>query len=325
MSDTKLTGLTALASPVSADKVYIVDVSDLTDSSAGSSRSTTLSLLSKGIVVTSLDITGLTASQLIRLNSGGTALESSGKTVPTGTIVGTTDSQTLTTKTIDGDDNTLSDIALTSLKTVLADASKFVVRDASGIPVSNTKAVPSGVVVGTTDTQALTNKDMTDSSNTFPNSLGATEILRVASSAVLPTTNPAALIKTIGTNNVYLTLDYDKTTEESAYWEVILPQSYTGAATFYGYYKTSVNSGTFGVKVTTKSIADAEVFDAAGTTDTITAETVPGTAGNLGVISGSLTVTGWAAGEILMVQVARDVANDNANADISLLGWRIDW
>src|SRR3990167_2892966 len=200
MADTKLTDLTALASPVSADKVYVVDVSDLTDSSAGSSRSTTLSLLSKGIVVTSLDITGLTASQLIRLNSGGTALESSGKTVPTGTIVGTTDSQTLTTKTIDGDDNTLSDIALTSLKTVLADASKFVVRDASGIPVSNTKAVPSGVVVG--------NKDMTDSSNTFPNSLGATEILRVASSAVLPTTNPAALIKTIGTNNVYLTLDY---------------------------------------------------------------------------------------------------------------------
>lgn len=68
--------------------------------------------------------------------------------------------QTLTGKTIDGDDNTVQDLALTSLKTVLADASKFIVRDASGIPVSNTKAVPSGVVVGTTDAQVLTAKDI---------------------------------------------------------------------------------------------------------------------------------------------------------------------
>ena len=55
---------------------------------------------SKKVLVTNLDITGLTASQLIRLNSGGTALESSGKTVPTGDIVGTSDTQTLTNKTL---------------------------------------------------------------------------------------------------------------------------------------------------------------------------------------------------------------------------------
>ena len=41
-----------------------------------------------------------TASQLVRMNAGGTALESSGKTVPTGTIVGHTDTQTLTNKTM---------------------------------------------------------------------------------------------------------------------------------------------------------------------------------------------------------------------------------
>lgn len=70
-------------------------------------------------------------------------------------------SATLTNKTIDGDDNTVSDLAITALKTNITDASKFMVRDASGIPTSATKAVPTGVVVGTTDSQTLTNKSLT--------------------------------------------------------------------------------------------------------------------------------------------------------------------
>lgn len=55
---------------------------------------------SKKVTATNLNPTGLTASQLLRVNSGATAIESSGKTVPTGDIVGTSDSQTLTSKTL---------------------------------------------------------------------------------------------------------------------------------------------------------------------------------------------------------------------------------
>ena len=53
---------------------------------------------SKKVLATNLDITGLSASNFLRVNSGGTAVE--GATGPAGTIVGTTDTQTLSNKTL---------------------------------------------------------------------------------------------------------------------------------------------------------------------------------------------------------------------------------
>jgi hypothetical protein len=68
---------------------------------------------------------------------------------------------TLTNKTISVDDNTISGIA----------ASSFILSNASGHidGTASQKAIPSGVVVGTTDTQTLTNKTISGSSNTITN------------------------------------------------------------------------------------------------------------------------------------------------------------
>jgi hypothetical protein len=78
----------------------------------------------------------------------------------TGDVVGTTDTQTLTNKTVSADSNTINGFA----------ASSFLVSDATGKADGSAaqKVVPAGAVVGTSDTQALTNKDLTSSTNTFP-------------------------------------------------------------------------------------------------------------------------------------------------------------
>lgn len=72
-------------------------------------------------------------------------------------IIGATGSVTISNKTIDGDDNTLQDVGITSLKTEAGQASNFISRDGSGA-VIDTKAVPTGDVLGTSDTQTITNK-----------------------------------------------------------------------------------------------------------------------------------------------------------------------
>lgn len=76
----------------------------------------------------------------------------------TGNLVGDSDAQTLTNKTISADNNTISGIA----------ASSFVLSNGSGNldGSASQKVVPAGVVIGTTDSQTLTNKTVALGSNT---------------------------------------------------------------------------------------------------------------------------------------------------------------
>ena len=118
------------------------------------------------------------------LERDGSGIPQSGKSVPTGDVVGTTDTQTLTNKTIDGDDNTVQDLPLTAIKTDAGNASKFLERDGSGIPQSG-KSVPTGDVVGTSDTQTLTNKTIDGDDNTIQD-VNADALKVVTSNMAIP-------------------------------------------------------------------------------------------------------------------------------------------
>lgn len=86
----------------------------------------------------------------------------------TGQEVVTTDAtQTLTNKTIDSADNTVV-IDAGDLTPVPGEANRFLSRDGSGEVVS-TIVTPTGNVVGTSDTQTLTNKTIDADSNTITN------------------------------------------------------------------------------------------------------------------------------------------------------------
>lgn len=96
-----------------------------------------------------------TAAEADELNAHAAAIAAVHGVV--GNVVGTTDSQTLTNKTIDGSANTLSNIAGASVPSLGTHIAAVVTHGTTGN------------IVGTTDSQTLTNKSISGAANTLSN------------------------------------------------------------------------------------------------------------------------------------------------------------
>lgn len=153
-----------------------------------------------------------------------------------GAVVGTTEVQTLSNKTLSspvisnftnaGHAHTgatsggqITDAALSAAVTVpkggtgraTLTSARFLVG-AGTAAVDLAKVVPAGAVVGTTDTQALTNKDLSSGTNTFPASLATDSELNTAVHAgATRTARPYARIRKGGTTSQGLTPNTDTT------------------------------------------------------------------------------------------------------------------
>lgn len=149
-------------------------------------------------------------------------------------------------------------------------------------------------------------------------------------SAVFPASNFPQLQKIVTPSRIVLS--FDQTTPEKCYWTAVVPQGWTGTITAYIYYICAVNSGKVDFEVAVEAISDGDAHDLdAGsyfdTVNTITAPTVPGTAGYMDVITCTLTnEDGAVAGDIIRFSLERDAddgVNDTAAGDCHVLAVEI--
>lgn len=145
--------------------------------------------------------------------------------------------------------------------------------------------------------------------------------------AIVPPTGGAEQKQTDGTNFSYYTLNFDKDADESAFWQFIVPDDYDGGnITVNIWYKTTVTTGTVVFEVKTLGREEGETFDAAlGTGHSNSADTVPAIAGNIGICAPAAFNPGWSAGDLVIVKLMRDVSEDTAAADISVVMVEVEY
>lgn len=143
--------------------------------------------------------------------------------------------------------------------------------------------------------------------------------------AEFPTSNFPQLLVT----NARPVLAFDASTDETCYWSGIAPQGLTGTLTaVVTYMMASATSGKVDFEVSIEAVTDGDATDLDATTsfdtaNTITAPTVPGTAGYIDQFSCTLTnADSLAAADYFRLRLMRDAddaTNDTASGDCYVL------
>ncbi|KKL80798.1 hypothetical protein LCGC14_2001160, partial [marine sediment metagenome] len=140
----------------------------------------------------------------------------------------------------------------------------------------------------------------------------------------------AAAVVEAGTNDVdYWVLDFDKDTDEFAFWNIVMPGNYDGGTiTFRVYWTAASGSGTVVWNLKGRSYADSAAIDQAYTDVGETSTDTLITAGDVHISPESAVVTlngSPAGGEYVQIKVNRDISEDTLTADARLLAIEIEY
>jgi len=138
---------------------------------------------------------------------------------------------------------------------------------------------------------------------------------------------PTANYMTLDTRNSHPCLDADAATNESAVFRGVMPRHYGGGGvTVYLHYAmSSAVADTVDWDVAFERIGDQQLdidADSFAAVNSVDNTTVPGTSGNVDVVSVAFTdgadMDSVAAGEMFRLKVTRDAASDDATGDAEL-------
>lgn len=218
----------------------------------------------------------------------------------------------------DGDDNTFSDLALTVIKTVLADANKIIRRDASGV-IQSGNSVPNTSALLTTDSASVvTLKDFDGgtASNT--------------SRVTLPkntTTNLNALTRKVGT--VLYDTDTGQVKFDNGTVLAALSSASVATATSQGTvtsYVPVIQSGIKTVSSANYTILDNDGFDTIAVTTGASDRTItlPSAANNVGRTTRIKKVDNG-AGRVLVTRAGSDTIDGFTTVPLALIGDSADF
>lgn len=212
---------------------------------------------------------------------------------------------------------------------------KTIDANGTGNSISNLEVADftAAAIVTATDTIASNNND-----TTIPTSAAVKAYADSVGGGAVPGTlvvfkpaenePPSTNFATIDTRNSHPVLDFDAATNESAVFSGIMPSYYGGGGvTVYIHYAmTSATSGDIDWDVAFERIGDQQLdidSDSFAAVNSVDNTTVPGTSGNVDVVSIAFTdgadMDSVAAGEGFRLKITRDAASDTAAGDAELL------
>lgn len=154
-------------------------------------------------------------------------------------------------------------------------------------------------------------------------------IVLTASGAVLPSSNYPARTANTGTNFAYYTLDFDNTTNETAYWTFIVPDRITGLTCSVYVYWLSSGTADYTTEFEIQSLGrtNDEALDASMGAAVAIDDAIEDSNDLMVSPAGTLT-HGWSGGDLAVIKVTVDAdggGGTKIDADTKILAIKIEW